>query len=204
MEKGTGARKRRPYRMERRQEVAAKTRQRIIDVAVRLHTSIGPSLTTISEIADQAGVSRLTVYRHFESGDDLFEACRQHWSAQHASPDLSAVASIPTFELRVRLGLGGLYAWYDANGGDLYPIYRDEAVLPQPSRAAMAAIDEAVVGVLLGDADFETEAVGRRVRATLGHVVRLLTVLSLISAGLTAKEASELAADWVLRAADLG
>ena len=82
------------------------------------------------------------------------------------------------------------------------PIYRDEVFLPQSSRAAMAAIDEAVVGALLGDADFETDAARPRVRTTLGHVVRLLTVLSLISAGLTAKEASELAADWVLCAAD--
>ena len=104
--------------------------------------------------------------------------------------------------MRVRLGLGGLYAWYDANGADLYPIYRDEVFLPPSSRAEMAAIDEGVVGALLGDADFETDLVRRRVRAILGHVVRLMTVLSLISSGLTAKEASELAAEWVLRAAD--
>lgn len=50
------------------------TRLRIIDAAARLYLGRGDALTTIEAIADGAGVSAGTVYRHFGGKRDLEQA----------------------------------------------------------------------------------------------------------------------------------
>src|SRR5450756_2236866 len=81
------ATKSRPYHMRRRAEQVNQTRERITEAAARLHTTVGPAHSSIAAIAEEAGVTRLTVYRHFAHLDALFEACRAHWSARHPRPD---------------------------------------------------------------------------------------------------------------------
>ena len=51
--------------MRKRAEQVDQTHQRIVEAAVHLHGTVGPAATTIAGIAEQAGVTRLTVYRHF-------------------------------------------------------------------------------------------------------------------------------------------
>ena len=46
----------RTYRMRKRAEQTHATRQRIIEATVRLHTTVGPAHTSISAIAEEAGV----------------------------------------------------------------------------------------------------------------------------------------------------
>ena len=53
---------RRTYRMQRRAELVDATRQRIVEATVRLHTTVGPANASIAAIAEEAGVTRLTVY----------------------------------------------------------------------------------------------------------------------------------------------
>ena len=79
--------KTRPYQMNRRAEQVDQTRERITAAAVRLHTTVGPSNTSIAAVAEEAGVTRLTVYRHFADLDALFDACRGHWRAANPAPD---------------------------------------------------------------------------------------------------------------------
>jgi AcrR family transcriptional regulator len=64
----------RTYRLGRREDSAAATRQRILDVATELMTASGFHPIAIDDIAAQAGTSRPTVYRHFGSKVGLFEA----------------------------------------------------------------------------------------------------------------------------------
>lgn len=47
--------------------------QRILDAAARLFVHYGYDKTTVSEIAQAAGVSKGAIYLHFKSKDDLFE-----------------------------------------------------------------------------------------------------------------------------------
>jgi AcrR family transcriptional regulator len=122
--------------MRRRAEQVDATRQRITEAAVRLHTTVGPTQTSIAAVAAAAGVTRLTVYRHFADLDALFLACRAHWLAQDPPPEASAWSAIADLDERVRHGLTELYAWYRARGEELYPIYRDAASLPAPTQAA--------------------------------------------------------------------
>jgi AcrR family transcriptional regulator len=184
--------------MRRRRELVDQTRQRITEAAVRLHTTIGPSETSLSAVAEEAGVTRLTLYRHFASKDALFQACMSHWRALHPPPDPAAWTAITPFDARVRSAVGDLYAWYSATGDELYPIYRDAAHTPESNqRARKANNDRMADAILIGVAG--ADAAKRRLRAAVGHVIGFWTWRSLVvDQGLSTREASALAANLVL------
>src|SRR3954453_1742079 len=103
----------RPYRMKRRAELEEETRRRITESAVSLHEKVGPAQTSITAIADLAGVRRSTVYRHFPDEDTLFAACSSHWRALNPPPDLATWASSADPGERTEAALGELYAFYE-------------------------------------------------------------------------------------------
>ena len=111
----------RPYRMQQRASQVDDTRRRITEAAVRLHTSVGPSETSFAAVADEAGVTRLTLYRHFASRDELFAACMSHWREQHPPPDIDAWRSERSFDRRLRRAVDELYGWYEENAGRPLP-----------------------------------------------------------------------------------
>ncbi len=125
--------------MRRRAEQVEGTRLRITEAAVRLHTTVGPAQTSIASVAEEAGVTRLTVYRHFTDLDELFVACRAHWMAQKPPPDASTWPAIADLETRARRALTDLYGWYRDRGAELYPIYRDAASMPLSAQEARSA-----------------------------------------------------------------
>src|SRR5918911_672660 len=84
----------RPYRMTRRAELEEQTRLRITESTVALHQELGPARTSISAVAERAGVRRSTVYRHFPDEEALFAACSSHWRAANPSPDARAWSAI--------------------------------------------------------------------------------------------------------------
>ena len=96
----------RKYELKQRALSQAETRQRIVDATVDLHRELGPLRTTISAIAERAGVQRLTVYRHFPDDRALFGACSSQWRAAHPMPDPSAWAAVedPAERLQARAG----------------------------------------------------------------------------------------------------
>src|SRR5829696_3197682 len=77
----------RKYEMKKRAERQRETRRRIVEATVELHRTRGPANTTISEIAQRAGVNRLTVYNHFPDITDLLRACSRSWTERHPAPD---------------------------------------------------------------------------------------------------------------------
>lgn len=189
--------------MGRRADTVDQTRQRITEAAVRLHTTVGPSATSMSAVAEEAGVTRLTLYRHFPSKDALFGACMSHWRSLHPPPDPVAWHEIAALEDRARRALSDLYRWYGANGDDLYPIYRDAAYTPESNQRARQATSDRMITAVLGD----TEASGgarRRVRAVLGHVMSFWTWRSLVvDQSLATHEAAAMALGFVLSAAEV-
>ncbi len=68
----------RKYELKERALRKEQTRQRIVEAAVDLHTSIGPAWTTISGIAERAGVERHTVYAHFPDEMVRFQYLRKN------------------------------------------------------------------------------------------------------------------------------
>ncbi len=188
--------------MERRAELVDATRDRIRDAAIRLHTSVGPSQTSISSIADAAGVTRLTVYRHFPDADALFEACMAHWTALAHPPDPTAWASIDDLENRARTALGELYAWFRAHHDELYPNYRDRHLTPPSSQARLRAGIARQADIVAGTDGFGSDT-ARRLRAVAGHAVSFWTWRSLTrDQGLSDGEAVDAVVGMLLAAAD--
>ena len=125
--------------MGKRARQMAETRQRITEAAMRLHTTVGPANTTISAVAEEASVTRVTVYNHFPNEEQLFLACSAHWADLHPPPDSGTWEDIPDWEPRVRNALTDLYGWYEANHADLFPILRDFEAMPAAFREDMTA-----------------------------------------------------------------
>jgi AcrR family transcriptional regulator len=171
---------RRPYRKRRRAQLEEQTRLRITEAAVALHGSVGPARTTISAVADRAGVQRATVYRHFPDEEALFDACSSHWMAQHPLPDPAAWAQIEDPDERLRAALHELYGWYERGNYMLERTTRDVALVPalRPSMEAFRGWLDAATDALLRGRP-ERGARRRRLRGAVGHALAFETWRSL-------------------------
>ena len=118
----------RPYRMKKRAELEEATRRRITESAVALHGTVGPARTSISALAEHAGVRRSTVYRHFPDEASLFAACTAHWAAENPVPEIGAWAGIEDPDERLRAALAALYPYYRRTAGMMENLIRDEPV----------------------------------------------------------------------------
>ena len=171
----------RKYELKRRAEHQERTRQRIVEAALGLHGTVGPAKTTISAIAERAGVRRMTVYRHFPDERALFEACTTHGYAAYPPPDPALWKEIADPEQRLRRGLGELYAYYRLTGSMWVKFLRDADEIP--------VLAELGVAPYLGYLEMVREvlAVGWGVRgkrrerlvAALGHALELQSWISL-------------------------
>jgi len=180
MSKQSVTRKRRAYRKRRRAQLEAETRLRITEAAVDLHGSVGPARTTISAVAERAGVQRATVYRHFPDETALFAACSSHWMAQHPLPDPAPWAQTEDPAERLRVALGQLYEWYEQGEYMLERTTRDVALVPalRPSMDAFRGwLDAAADAILRGRP--ERGARRRLVRAVVQHALAFETWRSL-------------------------
>lgn len=157
-----------------RAEQIEQTRQRIVAAAVHLHGTVGPASTTIAGIAEQAGVTRLTVYRHFPDEETLFGACSAHWLAQQSLPDPDGWAEIGDPQERLKAGLTDLYRFYRNGEAMLSRIYRDKESLPETHRNRINARDEHFASVL-----GKGWARSRRHKAIIGHAISFWTWRSL-------------------------
>jgi len=116
--------------MIKRAQQVDETRRRIVAATVGLHGTVGPANTTVSAIAEVAGVTRVTVYRHFPDEDALFVACTSHWAAQQRMPDLAGWREIPAPEDRARAALTDLYRFFCEAEPMLTRTTRDREALP--------------------------------------------------------------------------
>jgi AcrR family transcriptional regulator len=184
----------RPYRMKRRAESQQRTRERITESAVALHGTLGPARTTMSAVAEHAGVRRSTLYRHFADEAALFEACSAHWAAANPPPDLAAWAGIREPEERLGVAVLELYAYYGRTEAMLENLLRDEASVATVAErfAAFHAFLAAARDVLMAGRGVRGGA-RRRTLAALGHAVSFSTWKSLVrEQGLKDAEAAAL------------
>jgi AcrR family transcriptional regulator len=192
----------RPYRMKRRAELEAETRLRITESAVDLHGTLGPARTSISAIADHAGVRRSTVYRHFPDEAALFAACSSHWRAANPVPDLARWQAIEEPDERLRRGLEELYAHYRRTERMRENLVRDEKAMPtvQKTFAAFRVYLDSGADVLMRGRRLRGSA-AKRVRAAIGHALAFGTWQSLArEQGLDDEHAAELMCRFVAAA----
>jgi AcrR family transcriptional regulator len=115
----------RKYELRKRAERQQETRQRIVEAAVALHSELGPARTSVSAIAERAGVQRHTVYRHFPEERELITACSGLHLRRYPLPDPEPLLGVDDPEERVRLALAGLYAYFADHEGLMANIVRD-------------------------------------------------------------------------------
>ena len=186
----------RKYRMTRRAELEAETRRRITESAVALHERVGPAQTSISAIAEEAGVRRSTVYRHFPDEEALFAACSSHFRALNPPPDPAAWGAIQDPETRTETALRELYAFYRRTHRMYESLFRDETLVPAVARRLrdFHGYLEIVRDVLAKGRG----RTSRRTRAAVGHAVAFGTWRSLTQdEGLTQDEAVALMSQLV-------
>jgi AcrR family transcriptional regulator len=167
----------RRYQMIKRAEQVDTTRQRIVDAAVALHGSVGPARTTIAGVAERAGVTRLTVYRHFSDDEALFAACSSHWLSQQQLPDPAAWSELPDPLERLHAGLTDLYRFYRGGESMLARIYADWDVLPGRRRKELEERNTFFRDALLDP--FPASGRSGQLRAVIGHAVSFWTWRSL-------------------------
>ena len=133
----------------------------------------------MSSVAERAGVTRATLYRHFPNEEILFRACSAEWRSANPSPDPAQWATIPDPQQRLATALPALYGWYRSAEAMRANLLRDLAVLPAAVRTAEAL-----------DAGWPRQS--RLRRAAISHAVAFETWQSLAHQGLTDSEAAQL------------
>ena len=178
----------------------SETRQRITQATVELHQKHGPLHTSITAIAQRAGVERLTVYRHFPDEASLHQACQQHFFAAHALPNLALWREISTFPNRLEVGVADLYEYWDQTHEMFSSVLRDHEVDPERSGAGVVTFMSLARDALLEGQDVSGH-LGQILRAVVGHAVHFYTWRSLVrEQGLSNADAARLMCEMIIRA----
>ncbi len=190
---------RRKYELKKRAVKKRRTRERIVEAAVALHQEIGPSATTISGIAERAGVQRLTVYRHFPTEKDLLAACSSSFIDRHPPPTPVADETLRA-DQQTRTVLQAFYTYYQETSEMWASIYRD--------KDRMAAVADVMEGfeTHLETVEKNLQAAwaprrSRRLHASIAHALHFSTWQSLDSLGLNARDMAALVSTWVTASA---
>lgn len=115
----------RTYTLKRRGEQQAETRLRIAQAAMELHGTVGPARTSLSMVAERAGVQRNTLYAHFPDERSLFQACSGLFVERNPPPDVTPWLAATPGEARLRAGLAAIYGWYGRTAGMMTCVLRD-------------------------------------------------------------------------------
>lgn len=186
--------------MRKRAADVDRTRQRIVEAAVGLHRTVGLD-ATVTDIAEAAGVTRATVYRHFPDDAALFAACSSHWRSQQRRPDPSRWREAEAGSARLRTALADLYRYFAAGADLLTNVSRAlDRLPPDVSRAIAdeaAGWREAIVEIVAPPPDERAVTEG-----VVGHVTSFPTWRSLVlDHGVAEGEVVELMAGLVEQAA---
>jgi AcrR family transcriptional regulator len=168
-------------------------RERIVSAIVALHEEVGPARTTVSAIADRAGVERLTVYRHFPDETSMLRACSAHWTGLHPLPPMPAGGPDPLAVFRRTILR--LYAWYRANAAMLVQITTDARKIPLVAELIApidADLDRAAAEL---DANWPRRSVRRA--TTIRHALEFSTWRSLDRLTGSDRRAAGVVVGWI-------
>lgn len=186
------------YRKTTRAKQEEQTRRRITEAVVDLHRTVGPAQTTISDIANLAGVGRVTVYKHFPDDAAMFRACSDHWIADNPPPDFTQALTEPDELKRAAEVFQLLYDYYRRSYDMMGKVMRDAKTLP----ALADVVENGWMKLLqnLEDALMpagKTVAGAQRYRATLRVAMDIDTWSTLSGMGFDDEAAAELVCRWL-------
>ncbi|MEW2501110.1 TetR/AcrR family transcriptional regulator [Amycolatopsis sp. NPDC047767] len=166
----------RNYDLGKRADDVLATRTRIIEAAMQLHGTVGPARTTISAVAELAGVRRNTLYRHFPTEDELFAAFSEHFWSLHPLPDPARWRQVEEPQCRFEEALSAVYAYYGESSDLLANLTRDAEFMPVVERSLeeYRALLESIAHIAGED---------QPARATARHALEFGTWRSLVERG---------------------
>ena len=202
--KNTKGSRKRPYTLRARARRREEVHRRITLAAVHLHGTVGPARTTVSDIANIAGVRRATVYNHFPTDMDLLDACSSHWFTENPPPDSAPWAEIPDPANRAVVALAAMYEYYDHGRDMLEKVLRDAPLVPALEEILQLKWWPMMDGIIeILAKGWNSNEVGRpstgevQLRATLRVALDFGTWQKLVASRLSNNEAARLAVVWV-------
>ncbi|TFH87282.1 TetR/AcrR family transcriptional regulator [Billgrantia azerbaijanica] len=184
--------------MRKRAESQEKTRQRIVEATMQLHEELGPRATTISAIAERAGVQRLTVYRHFPDETAVFQACTSHWLDLNPPPNPQSWESIADPWERLAAALSAFYEYYAATERMWTVSHRDVSAVDalQEPMADFATYVTEIADDLAKPLWPDTRTASS-VKVTVQHALAFLTWKDLQKRGVENARKVELVVSWL-------
>ena len=103
----------RTYKSPLRADQARQTRERIVDALIEQLGDTGRTDFAMQEVAERAQVSVRTIYRHFPTREDLFDAVadvidQRAYGERGGLPDLQAIEEVPAH-------LDRLFDWWEGH-----------------------------------------------------------------------------------------
>lgn len=174
----------------------ADTRRRIVAAASRLHQTIGPERTTISDIARLAGVEWPTVVRHFPDRVSLVLACLVPGLEQDPPPDPDAWAGIADPQARLARALIDIYPYYRRNRVRLSVLFDETHAEFAPVREAGRPMRAHAHAVLAEGWPVSASARPRLLTA-IAHAFSFWAWVSMADLGMSDEDAAALMLDMV-------
>lgn len=186
----------RTYNKSKRAESQEETRLRIVEAAVALHGEIGPAGSSISLIAERAGVQRHTVYAYFPDELSLLMACSSLHLEHQPPPSPSEWEDLNDPEAILTAGLSALYAWFGRNEAIIGNVLRD-AEKSETVRQVSDLRFGTPIGAIYASL---SRGLGKQGQAALGLAISFYTWRTLKRGGAKAKDAVALMVKAVLGA----
>jgi AcrR family transcriptional regulator len=117
----------RKYTSRRRAESAENTRLAIVEAAIRMHSQ---GITTLSAVAEEAGVSLPTVNKYFPTREDLFTACTTHFASMVELPAPETLAAIPDDKQRIEAVVAEVFRLHEVSLGPIWTGFKLEDESP--------------------------------------------------------------------------
>jgi AcrR family transcriptional regulator len=169
------------------------TRDRIVSALMALHEEIGPAKTTVSAVAERAGVERLTVYRHFPDEPSMLRACSAHWNSLHPPPAIVAASDDPLAD--TRRTIARLYGYYRQNVAMLLQITNDARTMPTVAELIAPFAD--YLDAVATELDGRFPKRNARRAQTIRHAIEFSTWRSLERIAGNDRRAATLAVSWL-------
>jgi len=161
----------------------------------------GPLATTMGQIAERAGVERITLYRYFGDLPKLHRAAAAYCLSRYPPPDARAFGRFSDPLTRTRRALEELYAHWERMAPLARPILRDADVAPE--RVSVEERDRYVAAIRASVLAAFSRATRRRpeLRDAVRHAFDFRTWDSLDRAGFSRRRAVGLMTTLVRSAA---
>lgn len=148
---------------------ASQRRRQLLDVALESFGTSGYHTTSMTDVAEAAGVTKPVLYQHFDSKRDLYLEVLSDVGARLREVVIGAAASVQDPRRRVEEGFRAFFEFFEASPASFGVLYGDSSRVDVEFAREVAATEAAIAERI---ADLITiEDLSGDVRRLLGHAI---------------------------------